>query len=152
MMGCDKCGCFAGELRSLDGFTTLCATCENEVQHQHQQLLARTSQYGGVVQPIWDWLMQNTVPFRSVQTLRGEETVCYGGTDLLVVLEQMSDWRLVPGHEHPSDLLGFAKPSAEIDGSPTPVETHVYEAETYLFIVERSGCWVKLQFVNLSES
>ena len=34
MMGCDKCGCFTNEMKSLDGFTLLCSSCEVVVLKQ----------------------------------------------------------------------------------------------------------------------
>ena len=144
MTGCDQCGAFVSEYKSLDGFTILCAECQETRLLEKEQLLSEPPSLSTAVSPIWDWLMALTVPYRVERTDSTLTVVFYGSGDLGAVVELVTDWSAVAV---PSELLDFGAPTTELDmdGIPIATSARCFEKDQALLVVEEFGCWVKVQ-------
>ena len=145
MTGCDLCGAFVSEYKSFDGFTILCPECQQSVLLQKEQLLSDPPQLSTADLPIWNWLMELTVPFRVKKTDSRLTVVFYGSGSLHAIVELLADWTAVAV---PSDLLNFGAPTTDldIDGTPITASARCYENDQTLLVIEEYGCWVKVQF------
>ena len=147
MMGCDKCGCFANELKSLDGFTLLCSSCEVMVLEQKSVLQSNPPTMSTEIELVWNWLMENCTPLQVNRTDENLTVIYYGSRELYSVMELVEQWSMRTLSEIPVGMIEFGAPTTDldIDGTPITTSARCYESNQTLLVIEEYGCWVKVQ-------
>ena len=147
MTGCDKCGCFANELKSLDGFTLLCSSCEMMLLQQKSVLKSNPPTMSIEVELVWKWLTENSTPLHMNRTDKDLHVTCYGSRELYRVMELVEQWSIRSICDIPVSMIEFGAPTTDIDIDGTIIKTSArcFEKDQSLLTVEEYGCWVKVQ-------
>ena len=147
MTGCDKCGAFVSSYTSLDGLTILCPACQQAILDQKEKLLTAPPPLSPRIVPIWNWLMENTIPFRVEANKETQTVVFYGSGELFSITSLLTSWPKIDEKHIPKGLLGFGAATTErdLDGTPTHVSIQAHQQDRCLIVIEEYGCWVKVQ-------
>ena len=147
MIGCDACSSLVDEMKSLDGYTLLCADCQQTIRQQKRELCAQPPKMSAAILPVWNWLFEDFVPFRTRQSADDVHVVFYGSRELHAVQKMLTCWSVVAEKDVPAGILDFGLPTDEldIDGEPIAVSIHAYGQEGSLLVLEQYYCWVKVQ-------
>ena len=135
-------------MKSLDGFTLLCSSCEMVVLQQKSVLLSNPPTMSTEIELVWKWLMENCTPLHVNRTNENLTVVYYGSRELYKVMELVEQWAMRTISEIPVGMIEFGAPTTDldIDGTPITASARCYEKNNSLLVIEEYGCWVKVQY------